>query len=403
MVGASPHHSPQPFFLRFLPMPQQPVYYFARMVPGYRVPVLEELNRRLGGRLVVCAGQPPDASSLGYLVSGEEPSFEQVALRNRWLFGERFHAQPFRRVFRDHGRPAVVLAEESPRSVTLPLLLCHARRQGAGRVLWGHFSSLKRSFDPTKNVWDRYRLALARRVEACACYTAGVADMLRPYVTEEKLFVARNTIDLAPMFAQHEALRGEGKAAVRRRLSIPERASVLVYLGRLIPEKGTGMLLDAYRKLSRERPAVLLVIGDGPDRSRMQTVASSRDLDDVRFLGPLSDEEAAPHLFAADVMVMPGYLGLVINHAFAFALPVVSMRKPAGIAAHSPEVEYVESGETGMLCEGETEGDLVDGIHTVLSDLPRYSANAYAYAKSHLTLDGMVDGLYDAIQRAEDG
>ncbi|MEX2399807.1 MAG: glycosyltransferase [Rhodothermales bacterium] len=225
--------------------------------------------------------------------------------------------------------------------------------------------------------------------------------MLRPYLPDDKLFVARNTIDLAPMFEQREALQEEGKTTIRKRLSIPERSSVLVYLGRLIPEKGIGMLLEAYRTLSREGPTVLLVIGDGPGRSRMETHASSRALEDVRFLGPLSDEEAGPYLFAADVMVMPGYLGLVINHAFAFGLPVVSMRNPAGIAAHSPEVEYVESGKTGMLCDGDTVDDLVDGIRIVLRDLPRYSANALVYARSHLTLDRMVDGLYDAIRCAE--
>lgn len=381
-------------------MPEKPVYYFARFVPGYRVPILEQLNERLDGRLIVCSGQPPGAASIRYLISDQARAYREVRLRNFWLRGDKIHAQPFRRAFEQYGDPAVVLAEESPRSLTLPLLLSRAGKKGAGRVLWGHFSSLRRSFDPERHLFDRYRLRLARSVEACACYTPGVADLLRPFVREENLFVARNTINLSPLLAERDALAMEGKVAIRERLSVSEDAAVLVYLGRLIPQKGTEMLLEAYRILSEQREATLFVIGDGPDRERMEVYAAANVLKDVRFLGPLSDDDAAPYLFASDAMVMPGYLGLVINHAFAFGLPVISMRRPAGIAAHSPEVEYVESGETGMLCDGETADDLVAGINAVISDLPRFSRNALSYARTHLTVDRMVDGLYDAIQHA---
>jgi len=42
---------------------RRPIYYFARMIPWYRIPVLEELNERFDGRLVVCAGDPPGVRS----------------------------------------------------------------------------------------------------------------------------------------------------------------------------------------------------------------------------------------------------------------------------------------------------------------------------------------------------
>ena len=146
------------------------------------------------------------------------------------------------------------------------------------------------------------------------------------------------------MFAQRDALAAEGKTAVRRRLSIPLEAPVLVYIGRLIREKGTDMLLDAWDLLTKETSASLLIIGDGPERAAMEAEVSSRSLQGVRFLGTLLREEAAPWLYASDLMLMPGYLGLAVNHAFAFGVPVVSLRHPAGGEKfHSPEVEYVLS------------------------------------------------------------
>lgn len=388
-------HSPS------LSLVARPVFYVARFVPGYRIPVLERLDARLGGRLVVCSGLPPDTSSLNYLVGEQAPGYRQIRLRNYWLRGDRVHAQPFGRAFREAGDPAVVLAEESPRSVTLPALLRYARRRGAGRALWGHFSSLYRRFEPEKNLLDRYRLSLARRVEACACYTEGVAAHLRPYLPDEKLFVARNTIDLGPLLAQHDALAAEGKAAVRRRLGLPLAAPVLLFMGRLVPQKGTELLLDTFARLRRDGPATLILIGTGPEQPQMEARIAREGLGDVRFVGPLPDEEAAPYLFAADLMLMPGYLGLVINHAFAFGLPVVSQARPAGVAFHSPEVEYVSPGQTGLLTETEGADALADAVRAVLADGEGYATRALAYAREHLQLTQMVDGLADAIAYAE--
>ncbi len=385
-----------------MPPDRRPVYYFARMIPWYRIPALEQLNERFDGRLVVCAGDPPGGSSLGHLVRESAPEYTHAALRNHWLFGERIHAQPFRRVFERHGAPAAVLAEESPRSVTLPFLLRYARSLGAGRVLWGHFSSNRRAFDPRRHFLDKYRLALAKSVEGCACYTENIADLLRPFAPEQNLFVARNTMDLGPMLAQRDALAAEGKAAVRRRLSIPPEGPVLVYIGRLVREKGTDMLLETWDRLTQEAPATLLIIGDGPERAAMEAVVSARSLQGVRFLGSLLREEAGPWLYASDLMLMPGYLGLAVNHAFAYGLPVVSLRRPegGGIKFHSPEAEYVRSGETGLLCSGRSSGALAAAVREALANRERYSSNALACAREDLTLDRMVDGLEAAIRHA---
>ena len=379
------------------------------MIPWYRIPVLEQLNERFDGRLVVCAGDPPGASSLGNLVQGSTSGYKQVFLRNHWFFGERIHVQPFRRVFEQHGSPAAILAEESPRSVTLPFLLRYAKSLGAGRVLWGHFSSNHRAFDPRRHFPDKYRLALAKGVEGCACYTEGIANLLRPFVPERNLFVARNTMDLDPMFAQRDALAAEGKTTVRRRLSIPSDAPVLVYIGRLIREKGPDMLLETWARLTEETPASLLIIGDGPERAAMEAAVSARSLQGVRFLGALLREEASPWLYASDLMLMPGYLGLAVNHAFAFGLPVVSLRYPNRLlqktntrnrAGNGPEVDYVQSGETGLLCAGNSPESLAEGVREVLADLERYSANALSYAQEYLTIEKMVDGLESAIRNA---
>ena len=67
-------------------------------------------------------------------------------------------------------------------------------------------------------------------------------------------------------------------------------------------------------------------------------------------------------------------------------------------AGNGPEVEYVRSGETGLLCSGRSSEALAAGVREVLADRDRYSTNALTYAKEHLTLDRMVGGLEAAIR-----
>lgn len=382
-------------------LPERPVFYFCRVLPAYRFPVMERLNRRLGGQLVVCSGNPPNASSVHSLLHEETHGFKNIPLKNYWLKGETLHYQPFLRVFRQVGKPSVVLSEESPRSPSVPLLLSYARRQGAGTLLWGHFSSNNRPFNPRRYLLDQFRVWLAGRADGCVCYTEGIADMLQPYVPRERLFVARNTLDTDSLFALHGRLAREGKRAVRRRLSLPETAPVLLFIGRLIAEKGTDLLLDAYKAVRGSSDAALVVIGDGPEKRSMQARIEREQIPGVRFTGALTRwEDSAPYLYAADVMVQPGFLGLSINHAFAFGLPVVSQAGPPGVRFHGPEVDYIQQKKNGILA---THGDLealIDAVKHVIRHQATFSEEAYRYADRHLTIDRMVGGLVDAIRFA---
>ena len=67
---------------------------------------------------------------------------------------------------------------------------------------------------------------------------------------------------------------------------------------------------------------------------------------------------------------------------------------------HGPEAEYVRSGETGLLCSVRSSEALAAAVREVLAARERYSVNALAYAREHLMLDRMVDGLEAAIRHA---
>ena len=378
---------------------KRPVVYVSRFVPGYRRTVLEALNKALSERLIVCAGQPPNAS-FASLTSDTPAGYRQIPLRSWWIAGERLHAQSVGRVLKLE--PSVILAEESPRSVTLPVLLRRARRRGAATLLWGHFSSNNRPFGGSHPL-DRYRLALARYVDGCVCYTDSIRTSLAEHVPPERLFTARNTLDIRPLLRLRELLEIEGKPAVRRRLSLRVDAPVATYIGRLIPQKRLDLLLDTYSILLRRGPLSLVIIGDGPEKSSIEARVKRENWTDVRLTGAITGQaRSAPYLFAADVMVCPGYVGLAVNHAFALGLPVVTQASPKpGIRHHSPEVAYLQHGRNGMMVPYGNVPALADAVQAVLADQKRYSTHALNYARDHLDMSAMVDGLVKAVRFAE--
>jgi len=114
---------------------------------------------------------------------------------------------------------------------------------------------------------------------------------------------------------------------VRRSLLGPgrEEAALLVGVGRFAVEKRWEVVLDAFVKLRRQRDAVLVLYGDGPERAAMQARVAGRD--DVRFAGFERDRaKLAAALASADVLVHGcpyETFGFAVAEAMSVGLPVV--------------------------------------------------------------------------------
>ena len=374
---------------------QHPILYFTQFVPGYRVPVLEALNKRLDDGLIVCAGEPPPGSSLAGLSRTDRTGYRRHTLKNSWIGGDRLHWQPFDSALNSYPDSRIVLAEESPRSLSLPFLMREARRRDRGTILWGHFSSNSRPLG-SSDLRDRYRVGLARHADASICYTDQIAKDLGSVIGTEKVFVARNTLDTPSLFALHTRLEREGKKSVRDRLLLPDKPTIL-FLGRLIREKGVYRVLETAAMLGKDEVS-LIIIGDGPERMEMERKAAELELT-TRFLGAVTDlSESAPFIFASDVLLNPGYLGLSVNHAFSLGVPVIAAVPVGDARMHSPEGSYIVSDENGILTPSDSIEDLAGGIRAILASQAEFSTAASEYSRAELGLDRMIDGLENAIR-----
>ena len=103
------------------------------------------------------------------------------------------------------------------------------------------------------------------------------------------------------------------------------RARTSLFLGRLSPEKGLDRLVGVWRDV----PARLVVVGDGPERARLQAAAP----DTVEFHGAVAPEQVAGYLQEARALVLPSicYEGAprTVVEALAAGVPVLANRKGA--------------------------------------------------------------------------
>lgn len=158
---------------------------------------------------------------------------------------------------------------------------------------------------------------------------------------------------------------------LRRRLGVGEGPVVLA-VGRLVPRKGQDDLVQVWSEIAGELAgAKLLVVGQGPDRERLEELVQEHDLSrSVVLAGFLEAPELEAAYALADVFALPcreeaggdteGF-GLVYLEAGARGLPVIGGRT-AGV------VEAVVDGKTGLLVEPGDRSGLEVALRRLLAD-----------------------------------
>jgi phosphatidylinositol alpha-1,6-mannosyltransferase len=150
---------------------------------------------------------------------------------------------------------------------------------------------------------------------------------------------------------------------------------VVLSIARLVHRKGHDLLVRAWPEVVRRFPdARLVIVGEGPMRSRLQSLAADLCPDTATVTGPVPPADLPGYYAAADVFAMPCRddrhglqtegLGLSTLEASATGLPVV-----VGLSGGSPE--SVVEGETGLLLDAERPGALLDALHGLLADPER--------------------------------
>lgn len=124
-----------------------------------------------------------------------------------------------------------------------------------------------------------------------------------------------------------------------------------IYVGRLIPWKGVSLAIRAVARVPDQR---LTIVGDGPDRERLEELVRTLDVEDrVRFMGSVSRDVALEELSRSEVLLFPSLHDdspLAVGEAAWSGLPVICLaRGGAPIVADGAAIPVSPWGGTGQV------------------------------------------------------
>jgi glycosyltransferase involved in cell wall biosynthesis len=242
--------------------------------------------------------------------------------------------------------------------------------------IYGALATGRAQLVSTKHNDDRFRLGPFRHVERLlarrAARVIAITEALHDF-TVERVGLPPDKVTTIPY-----GLDGPPRAWAPTELDLPPGKIVLA-IARLVEQKGIDVAVRAMAGLD----AALVVLGEGPERARLEALA--RDLN-VRLVLPGRVGDVASVLRRADVLVHPARwegFGLALLEAMLAGLPVVASR-----VSSIPEI--VVDGETGLLVPPDDPTALAAALARVLDDPGHYGAAGRTRARAEFSVERMA-------------
>ena len=288
----------------------------------------------------------------------------------------------------------------------LPATYLGMRARGRPFVLWGSVWAHPRGGAKAAVGWPLVH-HVYRHADAVVTY----GEHVRRYVAryrghDDDVVIAPQSVE-AELFGR--AVADDEVAAWRAEAGLPTDGPLVLYAGRLVPEKGIEELLAAWRQLAPgpvpldaprpTAPPTLAVIGDGPLAGEVAATPHAR------LLGPLPRHRLPVAYAAADLLVLPSIptprfrepWGLVCNEALHQGTPVVATTAVGAVAGG-----LIRDGETGLVVPPGDMPALASAIARLLQD-PALRAHLGAAGRAALaghTYAAMADAFGVALARA---
>ncbi len=177
---------------------------------------------------------------------------------------------------------------------------------------------------------------------------------------------------------------GKASPDIYKKYNIPTDRKIVLYVGRVDPEKKVGIVVDAFKKARVKVPkTMLLVVGDGVDKNRLEKELSGSEIkNDVRFLGRVLPPDLYELYKIGDVFATASEIetqGIVLIEAAATGLPLIAVDRGA-------VSEVCISGKNGYLCRPGNVVEIAEAMVKILSDdgrCKKFSQNSLKIAAEH--------------------
>jgi glycosyltransferase involved in cell wall biosynthesis len=238
-----------------------------------------------------------------------------------------------------------------------------------------------------------YLAGLISKRVICASHATATLGRRLHIAPAHKLVTICNGIDPEPFIVATENDSGKD---LREELGIPPDWLLIGNINRLAPQKDNDSLVKAMvplKQLLKGRPFALLLVGDGPDRKKLENLATSLGIsEEVCFLGFRQD---IPKILSAlDIFVSPSLwegLSISLLEAMAAAKPIVT-------TCIVPNAELIQHEVTGLLVPPKSPEQIAKAIVRFVEEpdlAQRCAIAARQRVLEHYTIDRMFQEMWD--------
>ena len=341
-----------------------------RVLPSYRVPFFDALAEGCTGGLSLFAGQPRPEESIATSAGHQSAQFSAaknfhfLSTSSPFYFCYQYGLVDWLSIW----DPDALIIEANFRYLSSPAGIRWMQVRNRPVIGWGLGAPVDRG------LLSALRLGFLRQFDAMIAYSQLGADQYAACgIPANKIFVAPNAVAPAPTHA----------LPVRSAAFGPQPE--LLFVGRLQARKRIPALLKACAALPVPLAPHLVIVGAGPEDSRLRALA--RDIyPSAEFAGEKHAAELEPYFLSADLFVLPGTGGLAVQQAMSYGLPVI-------VARGDGTQDDLVSPANGWLIPPDDDAALASTLRESLSDVARLrslGAESYRIATQEINLEKMV-------------
>ncbi len=273
--------------------------------------------------------------------------------------------------------PDVLIVEANPRYLSTPAAVRWMKQHGRPALGWG--LGAPPLTGPISSFRKTRRLSFLRQFEALFTYSRRGADEYAALgFPADKIFVAPNAASPRPA------------SPLPRRSPTFDGKPCVLFVGRLQARKRIDNLLQACAALPREIQPRLVIVGDGPERLALESLAT-KIYPAAEFVGAKHGAELAPYFSAADLFVLPGTGGLAVQEAMSYGLPVIMGQ------GDGTNDDLVRPANGWQLSDAVRLADVLREALADVSRLRRMGAESYRIVAEEINLERMVDVFVGAV------
>ena len=216
---------------------------------------------------------------------------------------------------------------------------------------------------PINAAMNAYFMSFLRRSEYATLPTKqAITDLLPKNHHSFKVPVEAlsNGIDLSHF------TKGPASEEIYKKYAIPKNVPIILYVGRIDPEKSLDILVNSFKKLIKETPkAHLVMVGDGTAREKLEKMIKRKKLDSqTHFIGRVIGDDLSQIYRTGTVFVITSKTetqSIVLMEAMASGLPAIAVNAGA-------VTELVKDGENGFIFEPNDTAGIASGINAIISN-----------------------------------